>query len=137
MFDWRSDIGLALAYKHVVYLEGLTIVNNLTSPSIYSRQFLDPELVPRLCEDMTAHVVRLIRSSWKGGEHGNAPGLIGIEGDCDTAIGRRSWWCLPVWCERNAAGAVDSRLLTITGLYLASLEGLPEISNSVVSCLDQ
>ena len=112
MFRRRSNIGLALTYEHLVDLfwEGITIIDNLASPSIYNRQFLDPELVPRLCEDMIAHVVRLIRSSWEGDEHGDALGLVGIEDDCDTAIGHRSWWCSPV-CERGAAGAVDSRLL--------------------------
>jgi hypothetical protein len=100
MFDWRSNLGLALAYEHLVDLlrEGLTIVANLTSPSIYNRQFLDPELDPRLCENMIAPVVRLVRSSWKGDEHGDALGLVGIEDDCGTAIGHRSWWCLPVRC---------------------------------------
>lgn len=112
MFSWRSDIGLALAYEHLVDLlwEGITIVENLASPSIYKRQFLDPELIPRLCEYMVAHVVRLIRSSRKGDEHGDALGLVGIEDDCDTAVGHRSWCCLFV-CEIGAADAVDSRLL--------------------------
>ena len=118
--------------------EDLTIVDNVASPSIYNnRQFRDPELVPRLCEDMIAHVVRLIRSPWKGVAHGDALGLADIEGDSDTAIGHASWWCLPEWCERSAASAVDSRLLTIPELYLACLEGLPERSNSAVSHLDQ
>jgi hypothetical protein len=44
---------------------------------------------------------------------------------------------LDIDIERNAAGAVDSRLLTIPELHLVSLEGLPEISNSTVSYLDQ
>ena len=43
----------------------------------------------------------------------------------------------PCGCERDAASATHSRLLTIPELYLASLEGLPEISNLAVSCLDQ
>jgi len=47
MFDWRSNIGLALAYKHAIDLlgEGLTIIDNLTSPSIYNRQFRNLLLV--------------------------------------------------------------------------------------------
>jgi hypothetical protein len=57
MIDSRSYLGLALAYKHLVDLlwEGLTIIDNLASPSIYDRQLLDPELDPRLREDMIAH----------------------------------------------------------------------------------
>ena len=98
MFGRRSNIGLALAYEHLVDLlwECITIVDNLASPSIYNRKFLNPELVPRLCEYMVAHVVRLIRSSRKGDEHSDALGLVGVKDDCDTAIGHRSWWCLVV-----------------------------------------
>ena len=44
--------------------------------------------------------------------YGDALGLVGIEDDCDAAIEHRSWSRLPMWCERSAAGAVDSRLLT-------------------------
>src|SRR5258708_390536 len=89
MFCRRSDVGLTLAHQHFFGLlwEGITIVDNLASPLIYNIQFLVPELVPRLCEDMIAHIVRLIRSSGKGDEDGDALGLVGIKDDCNTAIG--------------------------------------------------
>ena len=89
VFCRRSDIGLALADEHLVDLlrEGITIVENLASPSKYNVQLLDTELVPRLCEDMIAHVVRLVRTSGKGDEDGDALGLVGIEDDRNTAIG--------------------------------------------------
>ena len=86
---------------------------NVAFLSIYYRQLHDPEHDHRLCEDMIAHVVRLIRSSWKGVAHGDALGLADIEGDSGTAIGHSSWWCFPERCERSAASAVDSRLSTI------------------------
>src|SRR5260221_9059339 len=81
MLCGRSDIGLTLAHKDLIGLlgEGIAIVDDLASPSIYSRQFLNPELVPGLCEDMVAHVVRLVCACRKGDEHGDALGLVGIE----------------------------------------------------------
>jgi hypothetical protein len=98
---WRSNIGFTLAHEHLVDLlgEGITIVDNLASPSIYDIQFLDAELVPRLLEDMIAHVVRLIRSSREGNEHSDALGLVGIEDDCDAAIGHL-WLCSLVCVSR-------------------------------------
>jgi len=66
---WTSNIGLALGHELLfnLFRGGITIVDNLTSPSIYNIQHLDQELIPRFCKDMIAQVVRLIRSS-RGGE---------------------------------------------------------------------
>ena len=47
----------------------MTIVNDLTFSSIDKIQLFDLEPIPRLCKDMIAHVVRLIRSSREGNEH--------------------------------------------------------------------
>jgi len=58
MLSCWYNIGLVLAYKHLcnLFRECITIVDNFTSPSIYNVQLLDPELIPRLCEDMIADV---------------------------------------------------------------------------------
>jgi len=130
MFDWRSDLGLALAYKHVVDLlwEGPTIVDNSL---IRSLTLVCVGIWPRMLYGSFGPLGRgmstVIRLDWLASR---------------VIVIRRlgvdlSGACLAVWCERSAAGAVDPGLLTIPELYLASLEGLPEISNSAVSCLDQ
>lgn len=111
----RPNICLALAHEHLIDLlwEGTTIVDNSASPSIYNTQFLDPELVPCLCEDVIAHVIRLIWPFRKWDEYGDALRLVGIEDDCDTAIGHLQW-CLVV-CRKSAADGVGSN----SGLWSA------------------
>jgi len=47
---------------------GAKATQELASPSIYTIQLIDPKLIPRLCGDMIAHVVRLIWSSREGNE---------------------------------------------------------------------
>jgi len=54
---------------------------------MYDIHLFDPELILRLCEDMTAHAVRLVRSCREENEYIDALGLVGVEDDCDTAIG--------------------------------------------------